>query len=698
MKYPYFLLILFFLNTCMLPAQTDLSVSKKEFKTDKPGFDEAWKHIKKGDSFYKKGGVWFSNALEEYRMAYIYNNSNAELNYKIGASCLFSDKKDEASEFLIRAAEIKSNVADDVLLLTGRAMQYNGKFQEAIDKFKSYLSSGIKRSEKNIEAVNNYIENCNSALIISKDTLRVEIDNMGGNINSAADDYSEVISGDGQKLFFATRRALTPKASNYYADTKFDENIFMSVSEMGKWSLAMLAGKNLTTNFCETPLFVNKSGDQLYIYVGYEGEGDIKVSEKNKGEWKSPESVPFRINSSAPETSFCISPSGEEIAFVSNRRKEGMGGKDIYFMRKIDSRKWSKPFNAGPSVNSSYDEESVSFSIKGDTLWYSSTGHNTIGGYDIFYSTRNSSGGWNQAINAGYPINTAWNELFYVPSPADDSSFYFVSDRSGGLGGLDIYSGKILPPPPPPPIPVIIPEPVVAVNPDTVVVRDTIVIIKEVAPAVPMDTVKETIIYLIGKVTDAESSLPVLAKIDVIDLTSDAVIATTASSDADGSYRVKLPAKKTYMVNLRSSGFLSDMKRIVVPETYSEEFYNLNVSLTKVKVGKKVVLNNILFEPGKAVLTTGSYSELNKLVTILQDNPLMKIEISGHTDNTGSPVINARISTDRARAVVDYIVNKGIDRTRLSYKGFGSEQPVADNSTTDGRSKNRRVEFKVLEF
>jgi len=698
MKYLHLSLFLLILSTSSLNAQMDVSVSKKEFNTNKPGSDEAWKHIKKGDSYYKKGGIWFADAFTEYKHAYVYNSNNAELNYKIGVSCLFSDNKDEASEYLLKALQIKNNVAGDILYLTGRALMYAGKFQEAIEKFKSYLSSGIKISGKNSALANKYVENCNSALVISKDTLRIEIKNIGGNINSSADEYSEVITGDGQKMFFATRRALTPKASSPYKDTKFDENIFMSVNEKGNWSLAMLAGKNLTTKFCETPLFINKTGDQLYIYAGYEGGGDIMISENKRGEWKSPEPLSFGINSSYSETSFCISPSGDEIAFVSNRGKKGMGGKDIYFCRKTGNRKWSKPVNAGPSINTPFDEESVRFSPAGDTLWFSSAGHNTIGGFDIFYSTRSGSEGWNQAVNAGYPINTSWDELFYVPSPVDDSAFYFVSNRSRGFGGLDIYIGKILPPPPPPPPPVIIPEPVMAPKPDTVVVRDTVVVIKEIAPAVPADTVKEIVLYLIGKVTEAESGNPVMAKIDIIDLGTDAVIATTASSDVDGSYRVKLPAKKSYMVDLRATGFLSDMKRVVIPGSYSEEFFSLDVILAKVKVGKKVVLNNILFELGKAIIAKSSYPEVDRLVKILQDNPQMKIEISGHTDNTGSPVINAKLSIDRARAVVEYLAQKGIERTRLTYKGFGSEQPIAENTTADGRSKNRRVEFKILEF
>jgi outer membrane protein OmpA-like peptidoglycan-associated protein len=120
--------------------------------------------------------------------------------------------------------------------------------------------------------------------------------------------------------------------------------------------------------------------------------------------------------------------------------------------------------------------------------------------------------------------------------------------------------------------------------------------------------------------------------------------------------------------------------------------------LNKVKVGRKVVLNNILFETGKSVLTSGSFTELNRLFNILLDNPLMRIEISGHTDNTGSQAINFKLSENRAKAVVDYLVQMGINRGRMDFRGYGSLQPISDNATSQGRAENRRVEFKILEF
>jgi outer membrane protein OmpA-like peptidoglycan-associated protein len=140
------------------------------------------------------------------------------------------------------------------------------------------------------------------------------------------------------------------------------------------------------------------------------------------------------------------------------------------------------------------------------------------------------------------------------------------------------------------------------------------------------------------------------------------------------------------------------MRRINVTDYTSKDYITMNIALNKVKVGKKIILNNIFFELGKAVLTAQSYDELDRLILILKDNSEMKIEISGHTDSSGSQAINARLSTERAKAVVDYLTRNGIDASRLTYKGYGSSQPVADNSTKEGRARNRRVEFKILEL
>jgi len=695
-NYLCFLVTIFLICSNVVNAQKDVKISKSNFKTDKPGFSEAWRHIREGDSFYSKKGILYSNAFDEYLKAIVYNNSNPELNYKTGVSALFSDKKEEASGFLLKALELKKGVAEDILLLTGRSLIYSGRYSEAVEKLNEYLGSSGKKSKENTALAKKCIEECNAAIMITGDTLMIKINNAGENINSGADDYSPVLSYDGKTLYFTSRREL-PKSSNYYPDSKFDENILVSQKDSGSWGPASSAGKNIFTKHCEAPLYINRRNDSLYFYSGYESGGDVKLSPKNrKGEWRTPEKLPFNINSKGSESSFTFAPSGREIFFVTDGRKDGIGGKDIYFIKKINGHKWSKPQNAGSVINTKYDEESVRFSKSGDTLLFSSKGHNSIGGFDMFYSVRNQDGTWDTVKNCGYPVNTSWDDMFFYPSPDDDSLFYFVSNRPGGYGGLDIYSGRILPPEP-----VAVIEQVLPVEPDTVNLADTIVVLQidtmPVQPVIP-EPVYESGLYLTGSIRDSETGNPVMAKIDVIDIRTDSVIMTTASSDIDGKYRVRIPEKKSYMIDLRATGFLSDIMRIDIPENWASEVYHLDVDMIKAKVGKKVVLKSIMFESGKSILTSGSYQELDRLFNILSDNLQMKIEISGHTDKTGSEVINAKLSSDRAKTVVDYLVKKGIDRSRMEFKGFGSQQPVSDNTTPAGRAKNRRVEFKILEF
>jgi len=472
MKKTYLLTVVLILQIAILYAQENVSVNRKEFKTDKPGFDAAWNHVKDGNSFYSKGGIWYTRALEEYKLAYSYNKLNAGLNYRIGVSALFSDNKEEAADYFRSAYSLDSSVAGDVLLLTGRALIYKAKFLEAEEKINLWLTTSSKKSESDIKFAKRLLTECKTGVSITKDTVRVEITNLGGNINSDADDYSVVLSSDGKKMFFATRRSLRPKESSHYRDTKFNENIFVSENSVGKWSVAMPAGKNLITDFCETPLYLDKSGSLLYIYTGYEGGGDIMFSEFRKGEWRAPEKEKFGISSSGAETSIAFSPDGKEIAFISDRGKKGAGGKDIYFIHN-KGRKWSKPVIAD-SLNSEYDEESVCYSRGGDTLWFSSMGHNTLGGFDIFYSVRNPNGGWGNPVNAGYPVNTAWDDMFYVPSPVNDSLFYFSSDRGSGIGGLDIYMGKLLPA-----VKHILKTPA---KHDTIAVKDTSAVLKKTLP------------------------------------------------------------------------------------------------------------------------------------------------------------------------------------------------------------------------
>jgi tetratricopeptide (TPR) repeat protein len=437
-KIPYIFILLLCSLSILLNGQSDVQIRKKDFKIKKEGFNEAWEHVQQGDSWYEKKGIWYSNAFEEYVKALVYNNSDAALNYKTGVSALLSDKKEEAAAFLLKALEINKEIAVDILFLTGRALQYEEKYPEALEKFNQYIDYPVKKAADRVAAVNKYMDECKSAIDIITDTLEIEIRNIGAGINSEYDDYSQVISGDGKTIYFASRREIKKGDKKPRGD---DENIFISQFKEGQWTSAIPPSGNITSRHCETPVFI--SGDTLYMYAGYENEGDIKMARLKKGSWKYPQPIPFPVNSSAAETSFSISPSGKEIYFVSTRRNENYGGKDIFFIRKIKKHKWSRPENIGNVINTRFDEESVSFSRTGDTLWFSSKGHNSMGGFDIFYSVKNETGAWGSVKNAGYPVNTPWDELFFTVSSAHENLVYFVSNRKGGFGGLDIYTGRL---------------------------------------------------------------------------------------------------------------------------------------------------------------------------------------------------------------------------------------------------------------
>jgi hypothetical protein len=441
----YFILILSLLSYFIIPVsgQADLKIKKKEFKNGKAGFSQAWNHILAGDDAYTKKGKYYNSAFDHYIQALAYNNANAELNYKTGIAAIYNDRKEEAAGFFLKALGLKSNVSDDILLYTGRALQYTGKYSEASEKLNEYLKSNTEKTEPNVILAKKFIEECTAAIEIIKDTIDIDIKNMGANINSSNDDFSPVFTRSGTTLYFGSQRS-SAKTSGNALSGRSDENIYFSSLVSGKWNIASAAGEDLNTSYNESPVFIDSAETRLYIYSGYENGGDIKVSENRKGDWRSPINPPFAINTSASEISVAFAPSGNEIYYVTNEGKDNKGGYDIYFIKKLTDKKWSKPQNAGPSVNTEYDEQAVSFSFSGDTLWLSSKGHNSMGGYDLFYCVRNQDGTWRQAVSAGYPINTQWDELYHSCQGSSSGSFCFASNRSGGFGGFDIYIGSWL--------------------------------------------------------------------------------------------------------------------------------------------------------------------------------------------------------------------------------------------------------------
>jgi outer membrane protein OmpA-like peptidoglycan-associated protein len=331
-----------------------------------------------------------------------------------------------------------------------------------------------------------------------------------------------------------------------------------------------------------------------------------------------------------------------------------MGGNDIWYTVKQTDGSWSNPINLGAPVNTVGNEISPFIHPYGVTLYFCSDGHEGMGGYDFFVARKDpASSLFSEPQNLGYPINTVADERSLIIS-ADGTRGYFASNQLGGLGQYDLYMFEI-----------------------------------------PQSVRPKPVTYMKGKVIDRKTRLPLQASFQLIDVESGKIVVESASDPMNGEFLVSIPPDKKYALNVSRNGYLFFSESYDVKANDSLRPFLVDIPLQPIEVGGSVVLKNVYFNTDKYDLLNDSKVELNKLVELLRANPTMKIELGGHTDNVGNKTYNQKLSENRAKAVFDYLVSQGIAASRLSYKGYGDTQPIADNSTEEGRALNRRTEFKV---
>jgi outer membrane protein OmpA-like peptidoglycan-associated protein len=336
-----------------------------------------------------------------------------------------------------------------------------------------------------------------------------------------------------------------------------------------------------------------------------------------------------------------------------------MGGLDIYVCHLLpgtdgqSNASWSAPENAGPSINTTGDDQCPFIHADNQTLYFVSNGWPGYGGNDLFVTRKGPDGNWAPAKNLGYPINTINDEgtLFIA---ADGKTAYYASDRSDSRGGQDIYSFEL-----------------------------------------PQNLRSSKTLWVKGRVTDKKTSKGMASSVELIDLSSRQTI-SKVQTDETGNYFITLPVGKDYVFNVNHKGYLFYSDNFFLSGKSPDSVYEKNIALQPIEANATVILKNVFFESGKFDLQPASQVELDKLVQILTENPTLKIEISGYTDNVGKPADNLVLSNNRAKAVVNYLVSKSIAVQRLSAKGYGETKPIADNKSEDGRSQNRRTEMKVI--
>lgn len=496
--------------------------------------------------------------------------------------------------------------------------------------------------------------------VAKADTVKITISNLGKPVNTPFPEYAPVISADGEMLVFTSRRPVTEKEVKKGKESM--EHVYLSTydAKKKKWQDAQVLPAPVNQEGRHnSAIALSNDGQRMLLYRDDEsGNGDIYESVLGGSAWSDPVKLPEPVNSKEHESSAGISPDGRTIYFVSNR-KGGLGGRDIWMCRKDNNGKWGKVENAGSNVNTKEDEEGVFIHPDGKTLYFSSKGHNSTGGYDIFRSV-NENGAWGEAQNLGAAINTAEDDLYFVLT-ASGQTGYYSSAKAGGMGDKDIYEIRFTPLKP-----------------------------KKEKEAGPQLTL------LKGVITDEDSKAPLEAVLEIIDNEKNELITTIKSNSVSGKYLVSLPSGKNYAIIVKAKDYLFHSENVSIPPALGYQEIIKDIALKKLEIGKSIVLNNIFYDFDKSTLRAESMAELDRLVQLMNENPSLKIELSSHTDNKGSDEYNQKLSQARAQAVVDFLIGKGISAARLVAKGYGETIPVAANETEEGRQQNRRTEFKIL--
>ncbi|MFD2787454.1 OmpA family protein [Hymenobacter rubripertinctus] len=672
-------LLAFLLLTTGAASAQSVEFSKDRFGNDKDGLKAAQKEIKQGNEFYDMDPPRYEQALGHYLAAQKFNPSNDQLNYKIGDCYLHSGFKPRALEYLQRAYQLNPDVNPRIHYLLGRGLHLNAKWDAAIAEYKRATpATGTKNTAGLVQDIQKKIRECENGRKLAAKPTRVFIDNAGPGVNSPFPEYGPVITADESVILFTSRRAGSTGGNTDPETGGFFEDVYQSTRE-GKdgWSAAQGLGDAINTDGHDATVGLAPDGQRLLVYVEDNG-GDLQQAELRGTEWRKPQKLGSRINSKYHESSASYTPDGRSLYFVSDK-EGGLGNRDIY---KVEIEGRGPAQNLGSVINTQYGEEGVFLHPDGKTMYFSSEGHNSMGGYDIFKSVF-ENGKWSTPENLGWPINTPDDDVFFVIS-ASGRHGYYSSFRDDGLGSKDIYQITFLGAEKPP-----------VLSQEDQLLASRVQPVKETLLAPPVAIVAAQVTILKGVVTEEASKQPLEATIDVIDNSLNQVIASFQSNEKSGRYLVSLPSGVNYGIVVRKEGYLFHSENFDLPAGSAYAEVVKDIALKKLDVGVKVVLNNIFFDFDKATLRKESTGELERLQKLLTETPALRLEISGHTDNVGADAYNKDLSQRRAKAVVDYLVTKGVDKGRLTFAGYGDTQPVAPNTTKAGRQLNRRTEFKV---
>jgi outer membrane protein OmpA-like peptidoglycan-associated protein/tetratricopeptide (TPR) repeat protein len=550
-------------------------------------------------------------------------------------------------QYFEKAFELDSNYTIDFRIQYSIQLAAAGEFQKALDAINMQLTRKPPKNPTSLESAQNRKRSYEFAIEHARQNAGISYvfapQNIGPEINTSESEYFPSLSIDGNELVF-TRRI-----------RDINEDFYYSHSTSGKWTAAQpITSINTPQN--EAGQQLSHDGQWLVFTANNRPDGfgnfDLYISFLESNGWSAPENLGPKINSEWWESQPCLSPDKKDLYFAS-RRYGGLGGIDIYVSHLQPNGTWTEPENLGPGINTPGDDQCPLIHADNQTLYFVSNGWPGYGGNDLFLARKSANGKWTKPENLGYPINTIHDEgtLFIT---ADGRTAYYASDRSDSKGGHDIYSFEL-------------PEKVRPIR--TLWVR--------------------------GTVTDEKTKKGLQSTIELVDLATKQRI-NLVHTDLTGNYLVTLPVGKDYAFNVNRRGYLFYSDLFQLSQKNPDSTYRKDIALSPIEVNGRIILKNVFFDVNKYELKPESQVELEKVVQLLLENPNLKIEISGHTDNVGKPADNLVLSNNRAKAVVSFLVSKGIAINRLVAKGYGETKPVADNGTEQGRADNRRTEVKVI--
>jgi OmpA-OmpF porin, OOP family len=475
---------------------------------------------------------------------------------------------------------------------------------------------------------------------------------LSDTVNAFVLQYFPVLTADQQELIFTRRLGSGPNED--------EDLVISSRTANGRWDIPQSLSDKINTALNEGTCTISADGRRLIFTscVGRDGFGSCDLFETRKigDQWTEPRNLGSGVNSVEWESQPSLSADGRTLYFVSDRRG-GQGRRDIWMSSLNERGQWTKAKNAGKPINTVYDEISPFIHVNSRTLYFASNGLTGFGGYDIFYTERDTASTWSAPKNMGSPINTH-EDQFSLFITADGKKGYYSHEeaRAAGYSASFIYEIDI-----------------------------------------PEDQqVRFKSNYVKGVVRDKKTREPLLARIELFNIDKNEMESLVESDSLSGRYLMVLTQGAEYALYVNRKGYLFQSLNFNYSEIRNFEPITLDIDLEKAEAGTIAVLENIFFDLDKYELKDKSITELQKVVRFLSENPTVKVEISGHTDNQGAADYNKQLSLKRAESVANYLVQNGVDTKRIKMKGFGADKPIADNSTEPGRQKNRRIEFKIL--